>query len=200
MSAQPELKTLEDTKDGKTRWIELRIPVTEGTRYRIGELVVRGQQAVSRAKRCGTLYKVEAGRVVQPQEDSTTGTRRRRKSTASRGYMEFTPFPMFKYQRRPDQSRDGAGRAGARRRSPCRAETNGTQGQAETSKPPVVDVRCGSPKGAVLRQPHHLHRQHDDARQRDPPRDAADRRQRLRHRGAEVQRPPAESARLLQGA
>ena len=27
---QPELKVLEDSTDGKTRWIQLRIPVTEG--------------------------------------------------------------------------------------------------------------------------------------------------------------------------
>src|SRR5207237_10152030 len=33
----PEVKTLEDEKDGKTRWIELRIPVTEGPRYRVGD-------------------------------------------------------------------------------------------------------------------------------------------------------------------
>ena len=38
---------------------------------------------------------------------------------------------------------------------------------------------------AVLRQPHHLRRQHDDPRQRDPARDAALREQRLQHRGAE---------------
>ena len=53
---------------------------------------------------------------------------------------------------------------------------------------------------AVLRQPHHLHRQHDDARQRDPARDAAGRGRRVQHRGAEVQRQAAQSARLLQGA
>ena len=28
----PELKTIEDASDGKTRWIQVRIPVTEGRR------------------------------------------------------------------------------------------------------------------------------------------------------------------------
>ena len=53
---------------------------------------------------------------------------------------------------------------------------------------------------AVLRQPHHLRRQHDDARQRHPARDAAARGRRVQHRGAEVQRQAAQPARLLQAA
>src|SRR5690606_11455758 len=32
----PELKTLEDSSDGKTRWIQVKIPVTEGPRYKVG--------------------------------------------------------------------------------------------------------------------------------------------------------------------
>ncbi len=39
----PELKVLEDSKDKKTRWIELRVPVTEGARYKVGEFDVRRQ-------------------------------------------------------------------------------------------------------------------------------------------------------------
>ena len=33
---QPELGYVEDSKDGKTRYVELRVPVTEGERYRVG--------------------------------------------------------------------------------------------------------------------------------------------------------------------
>src|SRR5207247_805094 len=32
----PELKVLEDSADKKTRWIDLKIPVTEGPRYKVG--------------------------------------------------------------------------------------------------------------------------------------------------------------------
>ncbi|MDO8793420.1 MAG: POTRA domain-containing protein, partial [Vicinamibacterales bacterium] len=42
----PELKTLRDTPDKKTRWIELRIPVTEGPRFRVGEVGVDGNTIV----------------------------------------------------------------------------------------------------------------------------------------------------------
>src|SRR4051812_29269787 len=38
----PEVKTLADEKDGKTRWVELRIPITEGPRYRIGAVNFEG--------------------------------------------------------------------------------------------------------------------------------------------------------------
>jgi len=43
---QPEIRTLEDARDGKTRWIQLRIPVTEGARYRVGEFAVDGNKVV----------------------------------------------------------------------------------------------------------------------------------------------------------
>ena len=39
---QPELKILEDSKDSKTRFVELRIPVSEGQQYRIGKLEFEG--------------------------------------------------------------------------------------------------------------------------------------------------------------
>src|SRR5207247_5992822 len=32
---EPDIKFLEDSKDKKTRWIELRIPITEGQRYKV---------------------------------------------------------------------------------------------------------------------------------------------------------------------
>ena len=52
-SAQPEVKMLEDSKDGKTRWVELRIPVTEGPRYRMGELTFDGNKRRHERRRCG---------------------------------------------------------------------------------------------------------------------------------------------------
>jgi len=47
---QPDLKTVETSKDGKARWIELKIPVTEGPRYKFGDLGVSGN----------TIFKTEA--------------------------------------------------------------------------------------------------------------------------------------------
>ncbi len=41
---QPELKILEDSKDSKTRFVELRIPMTEGQQYRDRKDRIRRQQ------------------------------------------------------------------------------------------------------------------------------------------------------------
>ena len=43
---QPEVHYLEDSSDGKTRGVRLRIPVSEGERYRIGDVTVDGNTVV----------------------------------------------------------------------------------------------------------------------------------------------------------
>ena len=50
---EPELRYLEDSTDRRTRWVQLRIPVTEGERYRVGELDVRRTTRSSRPRGCG---------------------------------------------------------------------------------------------------------------------------------------------------
>jgi outer membrane protein insertion porin family len=42
----PQVEKLEDSRDGKTRWIRLRIPVDEGKRYRMGKLEITENTAV----------------------------------------------------------------------------------------------------------------------------------------------------------
>jgi hypothetical protein len=41
---QPEVKVLRESKDGSTRWVELRVPITEGPRYRMGDLTFEGNK------------------------------------------------------------------------------------------------------------------------------------------------------------
>ena len=187
---QPELKVLEDSKDGKERWVQLRIPVTEGPRYRIGEFDVRGQHG--RQDRGA-----EAALQVKPGEWYSVkkirdGLRKAQEIYGSGGYMEFTGFPDLK----PSDDGSRAGSAGAR--APRRGRDRRRHQRRRAERPDRRRHDAFTEGQAVLRQPHHLHRQHDDARQRHPPRDAPGRGRRLRHRGAEVQRPPPESARLLQ--
>ena len=167
----PEIKTLEDSKDGETRWVQLRVPVTEGHRYRVGERHLRRQQG-RRHEVPAAAVQAEDRRVLlregRPQgvRESARGLRRRR---------------LLRVHRLPGHEVPGSGGGAGRRPGPADRQRH--------------DADAG--RRAVLRQPHHLHRQHDDARQRHPARDAAGRRRRLQHRGAEVQRPPAQSARLL---
>ena len=134
----PEVKTLEDTKDGKTRWIQLRIPVTEGKRYRMGELTFEGNKLFpSEALR--TLYKVEPGDWYNKKQIDE-GNKKAQEVYGARGFMEWTPFPMMKYSDDPNNPETALG-ALVPPALAVPVETNGKgKGEAETSKPPVVDV------------------------------------------------------------
>src|SRR5262245_33211874 len=98
---QPEIKTLENTKDGKTRWIQLRIPVTEGERYKFGTLNFEGNKVV-RSEGLKSLYKIESGdwysrKVLQD------GNKKAQEIYGGAGYMEFTPFPMMTFSDDPNR-------------------------------------------------------------------------------------------------
>jgi hypothetical protein len=43
---QPQIETVSTSKDGKTRWIRLRIPVDEGMRYNIGKFDIADNTAL----------------------------------------------------------------------------------------------------------------------------------------------------------
>jgi outer membrane protein insertion porin family len=97
---QPELKTLETTKDGKTRWIELRIPVTEGPRYRFGNLDLAGN-TIFKSEGLRPLYNgVEKGEWYS-RKKVDDGRKKTQEAYGRFGYMEFTAFPDFTYSDDP---------------------------------------------------------------------------------------------------
>src|SRR4030095_8803107 len=96
----PEVKTLEDTKDGKTRWIQLRIPVSEGKRYRMGELSFEGNKLFP-ASGLRTLYKVQPGEWYSKKK-LDDGNKKAQEVYGARGFMEWTPCPMMKYSDDPN--------------------------------------------------------------------------------------------------
>jgi outer membrane protein insertion porin family len=91
---QPELKLIENTKDGKTRWIELRIPVTEGPRYRVGDLRFAGNKLV-KSEQLRPLFKVEEGEWYS-RKQLDDGRKKAQEIYGGAGYMEFTAFPDMK--------------------------------------------------------------------------------------------------------
>ena len=97
---QPELKILEDSADGKTRWIELRIPVTEGPRYRLGEFTFDGNTVV-KSEALRPLFKVEPGEWYN-EKQVRDGLVKAREVYGGGGYMEFTGFPDLKPSDEPD--------------------------------------------------------------------------------------------------
>jgi outer membrane protein insertion porin family len=97
---QPEIRVLENSKDGKEQWIELRVPVREGPRYRFRALDFDGN-TLATDEGLGTLFKMDQGDWYS-RKDLVEGIRKVTEVYGARGYMEANPFPMFKYSDEPD--------------------------------------------------------------------------------------------------
>ena len=137
---QPEIKVLEDSRDRETRWIELRIPVTEGPRYRMGQLAFDGNKLVP-GDALKTLYKLESGDWYD-RKDLYDGFRKTQEVYGARGYMEWTPAPMFKYSDDPDPVEEAlAAQVPPMLAAPENATNGrGTNGGSAKGAPPTVDV------------------------------------------------------------
>ena len=88
---QPEVRTLDDSADGTTRWVQLRIPVSEGRQYRVASLAFEGNTVVN-ADALRTLFAVRPGDSYN-QKAIRDGLDKAREIYGSAGYMEFTGFP-----------------------------------------------------------------------------------------------------------
>ena len=99
---QPELKVLETAKDGKTQWVQLRIPVTEGQRYRVGSFAIDGNTVV-KSEALMPLFKVTVGDWYN-EKNVRDGLVKAREIYGAGGYMEFTGFPDIK----PTEDADAA--------------------------------------------------------------------------------------------
>lgn len=91
---QPEIRTLETSDDGKSRWIELRIPVTEGRRYRVGKFVFEGNTVV-KAEPLNEVFKVKPGEYYS-EKKIRKGLEKARELYGVGGYFEFTGYPDLK--------------------------------------------------------------------------------------------------------
>jgi outer membrane protein insertion porin family len=137
----PEIKVLEDSKDGKNRWVQLRIPVTEGRRYRMGELSFEGNKLV-KSEGLRTLYKIEPGEWYSKKK-LNDGNKKAQEVYGGAGYMEWTPFEMRRFSDDPNNPETALA---ALVPAALAVETNGhdekgvRKGQKQTDAPPVVDV------------------------------------------------------------
>ncbi len=87
----PEVKTVRDEKDGKTRWIQLRIPVTEGPRYRVGDFKFEGNSVVKN-ENLRPMFKMKEGDWYSEKE-VRDGLKKAQEAYGAGGYMEFTGYP-----------------------------------------------------------------------------------------------------------
>jgi outer membrane protein insertion porin family len=88
---QPELRTLEDSKDKRTRWVQLRIPVEEGPRYKVGEFSFDGNTVV-KSEILRPLFKIKTGDWYN-EKRIVDGRQKAQELYGAGGYMEFTVFP-----------------------------------------------------------------------------------------------------------
>ena len=98
---QPELEYLDVTEDGKTRPVRLRIPVSEGERYRIGTVDFEGQEVVRLGAIAQIFSDVRSGEYYSEQvvREAFDVARQRYGEV---GYYEMTGFPDFMFRTEPD--------------------------------------------------------------------------------------------------
>jgi outer membrane protein insertion porin family len=126
---QPDLKILEDSRDQKTRWVQLRIPITEGKQYRLGKVDVEGNKIV-KSEALIPLFKLSEGDVYS-EKKIRKGFEKAKEVYGGGGYMEFTGYPDLKPRDLPEMTNGSGAAAGP---SPAPAPP------APSNGPPVVDV------------------------------------------------------------
>ncbi|MBM3779206.1 MAG: hypothetical protein FJW23_13395, partial [Acidimicrobiia bacterium] len=87
----PELRTIETDPDGETRWVELRVPVTEGPRFRVGQVEFAGNERLS-DEGLRPLFALKQGAYYEEQA-VRKGLEAAREIYGARGYWEFTGYP-----------------------------------------------------------------------------------------------------------
>ena len=88
---QPEIETVRDSKDGKIRWIRLRVPVEEGRRYRIGTFTIADNQSV-KTEPLRAAFKVSEGEWYNHAKIKK-GLDKVQDLYGSLGFYQFLPEP-----------------------------------------------------------------------------------------------------------
>jgi outer membrane protein insertion porin family len=92
----PEIKTLQDSADKETRWVQLRIPITEGHRYRIGDVSIAGNTVI-KSEFLQPLFKLKSGEYYS-EKNVRKGFEKAREIYGGVGYFEFTGFPDMEFK------------------------------------------------------------------------------------------------------
>jgi outer membrane protein insertion porin family len=129
---EPELKDLGESKDKKTKWIQLTIPVNEGNAYRVSNFQISGNTVV-KTEALTPLFKLKNGDYYS-QKLVRKGFQKAQEIYGAGGYMEFTGYPDFKYSDEPDPTQPNTP---ASLVAVTPTTTNGTNGK---SSAPSVDI------------------------------------------------------------
>jgi len=93
---QPNLKPIKDSKDGKTRFMTLEVPVTEGARYKVDKFEFAGNDKVP-AQIMRPLFKFKTGDYYN-EKRLRQGFEKIREIYGAGGHFEMTPFPDFAFE------------------------------------------------------------------------------------------------------
>ncbi|MEP7304731.1 MAG: outer membrane protein assembly factor BamA [Acidobacteriota bacterium] len=100
----PEFRRVSDDVRRRIRWIELRIPVSEGKQYQVGELAFEGD-TVMNTNALKALFARIKPRDIYREDDLRKALEKAREVYGAGGYFEFTAYPDLK-------PRDEGGRTG----------------------------------------------------------------------------------------
>jgi outer membrane protein insertion porin family len=128
----PELKYLDDSNDGETRWVELRVPIIEGERYRVGNFTFAGNTVV-KEDLLRPLFALKTGDWYS-QSKIRKGFQKAQELYGSGGYYEFTgyPEPVAREEQPAGEAPAGGEAAAPPTTPPASAQRR--------SSPPIVDV------------------------------------------------------------
>jgi len=142
----PEIKVITDSQDKKTRWIELRIPITEGPRYKVGTFDVAGNTVV-KTDYLKPLFKMSPGEFYA-EKKIRKGLEKAREVYGVGGYYEFTGYPDLKPR---DESNANEPAAPASIAAPEPPEgkdgKDGKNGGSKSTQQPTVDVTMRMQEG-----------------------------------------------------
>jgi outer membrane protein insertion porin family len=97
---EPQLKDMGESKDKKTKWIQLTIPVNEGKPYRVNSFQIAGNTVV-KTEALMPLFNLKTGDLYS-NKLVRKGFQKAQEIYGHGGYMEFTGYPDFKYSDEPD--------------------------------------------------------------------------------------------------
>ena len=157
---EPEVRVLGDSKDEQDALDRAaHSGRRKGNATRSRSFDVAGNTVV-KSDALRPLFKLQQGEYYS-QKEVRKGFQKAQEIYGAGGYMEFTGYPDYKFSDEPE-----SGRARTRPRRSRRVGAERSRRAADRRR-----HAADSGRQAVLRQPDHLHRQHDDARQRHPARD-----------------------------
>ncbi len=91
---QPNLKPIKDSKDGKTRFMTLEVPVSEGTRFKVNKIDFAGNDKVP-GDVMRPLFKMKTGDYYN-EKRIRQGFEKIKEIYGTGGHFEMTPYPEFK--------------------------------------------------------------------------------------------------------